>query len=47
MARIYTELDDKDQAFAALKKVYEERHSLLVFLRVVPLFDSLHGDHTL
>ena len=44
MARIYTELEDKDQAIAALEKAYEERHSLLVFLRVVPLFDRLHGD---
>ncbi len=44
MARIYTEVGDKDQAFVALEKAYTERHSLLVFLRVVPLFDSLHDD---
>lgn len=44
MARIYTELQDKEHAITALEKAYDERHSLLVFLRVVPLFDSLHGE---
>jgi hypothetical protein len=44
MARIYTELGDRDRAFEWLEKAYESRHSLMIFLRVNPLFDSLHSD---
>ncbi len=44
MARIYTELGEKDQAFGWLDKAYEERASLLPFLKEVPFFDSLHAD---
>lgn len=44
MARIYTELGDKDRAFEWFERAFEERHSLLVFLKVNPLFDSLHSD---
>jgi DNA-binding winged helix-turn-helix (wHTH) protein/TolB-like protein/Tfp pilus assembly protein PilF len=44
MARIYTELGDKDQAFAWLNRAYEERTSLMIFLKVVPFFESLHSD---
>lgn len=44
MARIYTELGDKDHAFEWLEKAYEERDSLLIFLNTVPIFDSLHSD---
>jgi hypothetical protein len=44
MARIYAALEDKDQAFATLEKAYEERNSLIVFVGVVPFFESLHTD---
>ena len=44
MARIYAALDDKDQAFATLEKAYEERNGLIVFVGVVPFFESLHSD---
>ncbi len=44
MARIYAELGDKDQAIAQLNKACEERVSLLSFLKVTPIFDSLRSD---
>lgn len=44
MARIYTELGDKDQAFAWLERAYEERNNLMIFLKVAPFFESLHSD---
>lgn len=40
----YIALDDKDQAFRWLEKAYEERHSLLIFLKVAPLYDPLRTD---
>lgn len=44
MARINAELGDRDQAFAWLNRAYEERASLLAFLKTVPLFGNLHTD---
>jgi TolB-like protein/DNA-binding winged helix-turn-helix (wHTH) protein/Tfp pilus assembly protein PilF len=44
MVRIYAELGDKDRAFEHLEKAFEERESLLIFLEVTPLFESLHSD---
>jgi hypothetical protein len=44
MARISAELGDKDQAFAWLEKGIDERGGLIPFLRVTPIFDSLHSD---
>ncbi len=44
LARIYTELGDQDQAFIWLDKAFEERSSLLIFLKTDPNFDSLRGD---
>jgi tetratricopeptide (TPR) repeat protein len=44
MARIYAELGDKDQAFAWLDKANEERNGLIPFLKVTPIFESLHTD---
>jgi DNA-binding winged helix-turn-helix (wHTH) protein/TolB-like protein/Tfp pilus assembly protein PilF len=43
MARIYTELGEKDRAVEWLEKCYEERNSLLIFLRANPVFQSLHS----
>lgn len=43
MATIYTEPGDKDHAVEWLEKGYEERNSLLIFINVIPTFDSLHS----
>ena len=37
-------LGQKDAAFEALKRAYEEHDFPLVFLKVAPWFDSLRGD---
>lgn len=44
LAHIYTELGDKDQAFAWLEKAVVERNSLLIFLKTDPIFDALRDD---
>ncbi|HXD34136.1 MAG TPA: hypothetical protein VN643_23670 [Pyrinomonadaceae bacterium] len=44
LARLYTELGNKDAAFAWLDKCVAERNSLLIFLRTDPVFDRLRGD---
>jgi hypothetical protein len=37
-------LGDKDQAFAWIEEGYRSRDSLLVFLKVDPIFDGLRSD---
>ena len=44
IAMIYTGLGDKDQALACLEKAYDDRSSYMVYLKVEPVFDSLHSD---
>jgi serine/threonine protein kinase/Tfp pilus assembly protein PilF len=44
MAFVYTDLGDKDQAFAWLDKAYEERATWIIWLGVEPKFDSLRSD---
>lgn len=44
VAIIYGGLDQHDQAFASLDKAFDERDSLLVFLKVEPTFDRLRSD---
>ncbi|MEO8436329.1 MAG: tetratricopeptide repeat protein, partial [Pyrinomonadaceae bacterium] len=44
IATIYTGLGEKDQAFAWLDKAYDGRDSILVLLKVEPMFDSLRSD---
>ena len=44
LARVYMELGDKDNAFLYLEKAFEERNSLLIFLKTDPIFDSLRDD---
>ncbi len=44
MARLNAELGDREQALLWLNRAYEDRSSMLVFLKVVPLFESLHED---
>jgi eukaryotic-like serine/threonine-protein kinase len=43
-ALIYLGLGDKEQAFAWLDKAYQDRSSLLIWLKVEPLFDTLRAD---
>ncbi len=44
LAMMYAGLGKHDQAFASLDKAYDERDSLLVFLKVEPTFDRLRAD---
>jgi hypothetical protein len=44
IARIYTVLGNKDEAFVWLEKAYDERSAYLVNLPVDPTFDSLRPD---
>jgi DNA-binding winged helix-turn-helix (wHTH) protein/TolB-like protein/Flp pilus assembly protein TadD len=44
IAMIYTGLGEKDQALAWLEKAYDDRSSYMVYLKVEPIFDSLHSD---
>jgi TolB-like protein/class 3 adenylate cyclase/Tfp pilus assembly protein PilF len=43
-AWIYIALGEKDSAFEWLQKAYEERSSVLIFLKVDPVYDNLHSD---
>jgi len=43
-APIYAGLGEQDQALEWLQKAYEERSGWLVFLKINPVFDGLHGD---
>jgi len=43
-AIVYVGLDDRDQTFAWLEKAFKDRSSLLLWLRVEPLFTSLRND---
>ena len=40
----YADLGDKNNAFVWLEKAYEQRASGLIFLRLLPDFDSLRSD---
>ena len=44
IAVIYIGLGEKDQAFEWLNRACEERSSLLAFVKVEPMFDSLRSD---
>jgi len=44
IASIYTRLGDQDQAFVWLEKAYEQRFSLLPWLKLDPSLDSLRSD---
>jgi TolB-like protein/Tfp pilus assembly protein PilF len=43
-AATYTQIGDKDQAFAWLEKSYAAREPSFVFLKINPVYDSLHSD---
>lgn len=44
LARIYTYLGERDQAFKWLETAYNERESQMIFLNTTPVFESLHPD---
>ncbi len=44
IAYLHCSLGDKDKAFQWLEKAYQERNSMLAFLKVDPLFDPLRSD---
>jgi Flp pilus assembly protein TadD len=43
-AAIYIGLQEKDQALKYLEAAYEDRSWWMIWLRVDPRFDSIHGD---
>jgi serine/threonine protein kinase/Flp pilus assembly protein TadD len=44
LARVYIGLDEIDEAFECLEKTYQERHGILTYLKVEPIFDRLRAD---
>lgn len=44
LALIYTSLDDKDNALEWLEKAYEDRSTLLIWIKVDPRLDNLRSD---
>ena len=44
VARAYTALGDKDEAFKVLFRLVEERNNLATTIKADPPFDSLHSD---
>ncbi len=43
-ARIYLGLGQIEEAFEWLEKAYQERHGILVYLKVEPIFDNVRED---
>ncbi len=44
IAVVYIGLGDKDLTFEWLEKAYRDHSPWLIYLKVDPRFDSLHGD---
>jgi serine/threonine protein kinase/Tfp pilus assembly protein PilF len=44
MAAIYAGLDDKERTLEWLERAYEEKDGSMVFLKVIPIFDSLRSN---
>lgn len=44
LAKLYSELGERDKAFELLEKGYSERSGLLVWLKVSPEFDGIRSD---
>jgi len=44
LARLYTSLDEREQAITWLERGHEARHGLVIYLKVHPHFDSLRGE---
>ena len=43
-AALFASLNEKDMAFAHLKKALEERTPWLIFLKIWPIFENLHHE---
>jgi len=44
LARVYIGLDELDRAFECLERTYLERHGILTYLKVEPVFDRVRSD---
>ena len=44
LARVHIGLDQIDEAFECLETTYQERHGILTYLKVEPIFDRLRSD---
>lgn len=44
LARVYIGLDELDRAFECLERTYLERHGILSYLKVEPVFDRVRSD---
>jgi serine/threonine protein kinase/tetratricopeptide (TPR) repeat protein len=44
MARAYFGVGDRDRGFEQLEKTYRERHGILVYINVEPVFDDVRDD---
>ncbi len=44
MARAYFGVGNRDEGFAYLEKTYRERHGILVYINVEPVFDDVRDD---
>ena len=44
LARVYIGLGQLDEAFECLEKTYQQRHGILTYLKVEPIFDRLRAD---
>ncbi len=44
LARVHVGLDQIDQAFEYLEETYQERHGILTYLKVEPVFDRIRSD---
>lgn len=44
LARVHIALGEFDQAFVCLERTYQERHGILTYIMVEPLFDRLRSD---
>ena len=44
LARVYIGLDEIDKAFDCLEETYQQRHGILTYLKVEPIFDRLRSD---
>ncbi len=44
IAGTYIKLGEKEQAFAGLEKMYQERPPVLIYLNVDPIYDGLRSD---
>ena len=44
LARIHIGLDQIDEAFECLEKTHQERHGILTYLKVDPIFDRVRSD---